>query len=321
MQLLVNARGVQQAYARWCRAQTLCSSWRAPRENSLPGRQWLCTQTSSGEAQAQEQSGNESPERKTLVVVGGAGYVGSHIARYAKRCGLSVLCISRSGASSAQLKDASLDGVAWLRGDALEPESWKYALSGASGVVSCVGGFGSNEQMRRICGDTNVSVARAAHEAGVPRFVFVSARMYAFQPAFMRGYFEGKKMAEQVAGELFGKDATILRPAFVYGARQISIPKVNVSLNVPLQLIGKPLHAFNQTQAARAVSKLGGPFELAFSPPTSVDDLSKCAVLGATGYLQAQGQAFTTDAQPPHRAAPPLILESDDIAHCAKTHA
>ncbi|CAN0454323.1 unnamed protein product, partial [Scytosiphon promiscuus] len=32
-----------------------------------------------------------------------------------------------------------------------------HQLSGAAGAVSCVGAFGSNEEMERICGDATVA--------------------------------------------------------------------------------------------------------------------------------------------------------------------
>lgn len=35
-------------------------------------------------------------------------------------------------------------------------------LAGATGVVSCVGAFGSNEQMEKICGDATVTATEAA---------------------------------------------------------------------------------------------------------------------------------------------------------------
>lgn len=35
-------------------------------------------------------------------------------------------------------------------------------LSGAEGVVSCVGGFGSNEHMEKLCGDATVLATEAA---------------------------------------------------------------------------------------------------------------------------------------------------------------
>ena len=37
-------------------------------------------------------------------------------------------------------------------------------LSGAEGVISCVGGFGSNEQMEKLCGDATVVATEAAEQ-------------------------------------------------------------------------------------------------------------------------------------------------------------
>ena len=40
--------------------------------------------------------------------------------------------------------------VAFMQADALEPEQWRDQLQGAVGVVSCLGGFGSNEFMLKV---------------------------------------------------------------------------------------------------------------------------------------------------------------------------
>ena len=37
-----------------------------------------------------------------------------------------------------------------VQADALEPEQWREQLQGAVGVVSCLGGFGSNEFMLKV---------------------------------------------------------------------------------------------------------------------------------------------------------------------------
>ncbi len=39
-----------------------------------------------------------------------------------------------------------------LQGDALQPEQWRWVMQGTLGVVSCVGAFGSNEYMFKVCG-------------------------------------------------------------------------------------------------------------------------------------------------------------------------
>lgn len=47
--------------------------------------------------------------------------------------------------------------------------------SGAVGAISCVGGFGNHEQMRRVNGTANAVAMAAAKAAGIPRFAYVSA--------------------------------------------------------------------------------------------------------------------------------------------------
>ncbi len=38
-----------------------------------------------------------------------------------------------------------------LQADAFEPDQWRDQLQGAVGVVSCLGGFGSNDFMLKVC--------------------------------------------------------------------------------------------------------------------------------------------------------------------------
>lgn len=41
--------------------------------------------------------------------------------------------------------------------------------------MTTVGAFGTNDYMRRVCGEANIRAMRAAKEAGVSRFAFISA--------------------------------------------------------------------------------------------------------------------------------------------------
>ena len=42
------------------------------------------------------------------------------------------------------------DALVSVQADAFEPEQWREQLEGAVGVVSCLGGFGSNEFMLKV---------------------------------------------------------------------------------------------------------------------------------------------------------------------------
>lgn len=55
-----------------------------------------------------------------------------------------------------------------------------------------MGAFGSDSFMERICGDATVEMVKAAKEANVPHFAFVSAHDYKL-PLILKGYYSGKK--------------------------------------------------------------------------------------------------------------------------------
>lgn len=50
-----------------------------------------------------------------------------------------------------------------MQADALEPEQWREQLQGAVGVVSCLGGFGSNEYMLKV-----YTCSKQAPQCGAP---------------------------------------------------------------------------------------------------------------------------------------------------------
>jgi hypothetical protein len=65
-------------------------------------------------------------------------------------------------------------------------------------VVSCVGAFGSDAFMERVCGDATVGMAKAAKAAKVRNFAFVSAHDYKL-PLVLKGYYAGKRCARRGA--------------------------------------------------------------------------------------------------------------------------
>ncbi|XP_073224532.1 uncharacterized protein At1g32220, chloroplastic-like [Cicer arietinum] len=97
-----------------------------------------------------------------MLVLGGNGFVGSHICREALNHGLSVASISRSGRSS--LHDSWASNVIWYKGNLLSAHSLKEALNGVTAVMSCIGGFGSNSYMYKINGTANINAIRAASD-------------------------------------------------------------------------------------------------------------------------------------------------------------
>ncbi|XP_073103504.1 uncharacterized protein At1g32220, chloroplastic isoform X2 [Elaeis guineensis] len=140
------------------------------------------------------------PSDKKLLVLGGNGFVGSHVCREALERGLSVSSLSRSGRSS--IRESWADKVVWHQGNLLVPDSLKDVMNGVTAVISCVGGFGSNSHMYKINGTANINAIRAASEQGVKRFVYISAADFGVANYLLQGYYKGKKAAE---AELFSR--------------------------------------------------------------------------------------------------------------------
>ena len=88
----------------------------------------------------------EAPVNARIVVFGANGYVGQQIVHAALKSGVNVTAINRSGKPSNFQSSHKNDArVAWLKGDIFNGDSWRHELKGATGVISCVGAFGSNE--------------------------------------------------------------------------------------------------------------------------------------------------------------------------------
>ena len=158
-------------------------------------------------------------------------------------------------------------------------------LAGASAVVSCIGGFGTNEEMERINGDANVAAVTAAKAAGVPRFVYVSVYQYNL-PSFVTdaiGYFVGKRKAEKAVLAAYGDAATVLQPGFIYGDRAVG------TATLPLGTVGKPLEQLLTGSLGKALKPLGAipGSDILLAPPVSVDAVATAAVRCATGSAPA----------------------------------
>ncbi|EOY29263.1 PREDICTED: uncharacterized protein At1g32220, chloroplastic isoform X1 [Theobroma cacao] len=207
------------------------------------------------------------PPSEKLLVLGGNGFVGSHICREALNRGLTVASLSRSGRSS--LHDSWAKNVTWHQGNLLSSDSWKEALNGVTSVISCVGGFGSNSYMYKINGTANINAIRAAAEKGVKRFIYISAADFGLANYLLQGYYEGKRAAETELLTKFPYGGVILRPGFIYGTRSVG------SVKLPLGVVGSPLEMVLQHAKPLNQLPLVGPL---FTPPINVTSVAKVAV-------------------------------------------
>ncbi|KAL0874612.1 hypothetical protein Bca101_024317 [Brassica carinata] len=207
------------------------------------------------------------PPTEKLLVLGGNGFVGSHVCKEALDRGLSVSSLSRSGKSF--LQESWATRVTWHQGNLLSSDSLKDALDGVTSVISCVGGFGSNSYMYKINGTANINAIRAASEKGVKRFVYISAADFGLANYLLSGYYEGK-VSNSFFIPLFG---IILRPGFIYGTRSVG------SMKIPLGVFGSPMEMVLQQAKPLNQLPLVGPL---FTPPVNVESVAKVAVRAAT---------------------------------------
>lgn len=190
--------------------------------------------------------------RSRLLILGGNGYVGQNICHAAIQSNKFdvVRSLNRSGAPSSSSTpshlSSSLAQVEWISADIFDKIARDDVMSSHDIVISCIGAFGSNEFMQRICGDATIEAIRSAKEHGVvSKFGFVSsAQVYDGSMALkalptyapMYGYFQGKFRAENELMNSFPDSHVILRPGFIYGPRHVGRGHV-----LPLQLVGRPI--------------------------------------------------------------------------------
>ena len=162
-----------------------------------------------------------------IVIFGGSGYVGSHVAQLLTSKGYSVVSVSRSSPSDQADKIAKIlgkplsgGGIEYVSLDA-STDDLGNVLKGATAVVSCVGVAPGGANQRAGNGAVNVRIANAAKAAGNKRFVYISvASELANGPAkFLLGdYLKGKAEAETAVINDFGtENSLVVKPAIIAG--------------------------------------------------------------------------------------------------------
>ena len=170
----------------------------------------------------------------TVLVTGGGGLVGSHVIDALRARGRPVRAVVRRGAVA---------GVESITGDVTDPETWRRAAAGVTGIVhaaALVAPRAPFAEFERVnVGGTRLAVA-AARAVGA-RLVHVSSvAVYGRSAAFAAGrgavtedfpfhpiperdfYARTKRLAEEVVREAADRDglsAAAIRPNVIYGER------------------------------------------------------------------------------------------------------
>ena len=113
-------------------------------------------------------------------------------------------------------------------------------------------------------------------------------------------YFEGKRRAEQALLETFPEPGTgvVLRPSFIYGHRKVALrnplsPSSEAALDVPLNLLGRPLELLLSNPLADKLRNVLPGMQAPLAPPISVSDVAAAAVLVAEGAEQTRALCAT----------------------------
>jgi uncharacterized protein YbjT (DUF2867 family) len=210
----------------------------------------------------------------TVLVTGGTGFVGGHVVQALRADDRPVRALVREPRKGTQI--AGL-GAELVGGDVTDPQSLRAALVGCDAVVHLVAiRRGSPAEFERVMSQATRDLVAAAREAGVRRFVLMSAAGTSEQTAAAVPYFRAKWQMEQAVRES-GLEHVIFRPSFVFGrdggvlplfVRQVRYSPVTPVIGSGLNRV-QPIWvddvasffaaAIDKPEAANRVFELGGP--------------------------------------------------------------
>lgn len=152
-------------------------------------------------------------EDKLVVLIGGGGFLGAHLAQELLRRGARLRIVERHPEQAYRLKAlANLGQIQFGRCNVKDPRSLAAAMQDADAAVYLVGTFGDDQFALQA--DGAGFAAEAAAAAGAGAFVYVSA--VGADPDSDSGYASSKGVGEQQVRAAFPR-ATIVRPTILFG--------------------------------------------------------------------------------------------------------
>jgi NADH dehydrogenase len=149
-----------------------------------------------------------------ILVTGGTGFVGGHVVHELRGRDLPVRCLVRDPRQATKLAGW---GCELTEGDVTDAGSLRRAVAGADSIVHLVAiRQGPREQFQRIMVDGTRDLLAAARDAGVGRFVHMSALGTSEETRELVPYYWAKWENEQQVRSS-GIPFVIFRPSFVFG--------------------------------------------------------------------------------------------------------
>ena len=224
---------------------------------------------------------------QTILLTGGTGFVGSHVADALTQRGDHIRALVREKSDTAHLHSLNVECV---KGDFTDADAVRQAVEGVDAVIHCaakVGDWGNVEEYRKI----NVEGLRVLLEAvrGKPlqRFVHLSSLgVYEARHHYgtdeseplpsqhIDGYTQSKVECETLAlneHRKYETPITILRPGFIYGPRDRTLlPRLAQRLkNDDVVYFAKGKNALNTTFVGNLVDAI----MLALDKPEAVGEI------------------------------------------------
>ena len=151
-----------------------------------------------------------------ILVTGGTGFVGPKVVHALRERELPVRCLVRKPSATAAQSLAAW-GSELVQGDVTDVESLTRAVAGCEVVVHLVAiRQGSQEQFERVMEQATRDLVSASKEAGVRRFVLMSALGTSEATKDLVPYYHAKwDMEQTVKGSEL--EHVIFRPSFIFG--------------------------------------------------------------------------------------------------------
>jgi uncharacterized protein YbjT (DUF2867 family) len=148
-----------------------------------------------------------------ILLTGGSGFVGGHVAHRLRDQDHAVRCLVRDSRRAEKL---ATWGCELVEGDMTDPASLRRAVEGAEAIVHLVAiRQGKPEQFQRIMVEGTRDLLRAAQDAGVKRFVHMSALGATAETKDAVPYYGAKWQMEQDLQQS-GLPYVIFRPSFIF---------------------------------------------------------------------------------------------------------
>jgi nucleoside-diphosphate-sugar epimerase len=169
----------------------------------------------------------------TIFVTGASGFVGRRVVSALVAAGYSVIALSRgTGPKSCE------PGVKWLTGDVLDSDTYAAGLADCDTVVHLAAATGNASALEhsRVNLSGTERLVRAAREARIAQFLFVSSIAVTFPRIAGYPYAETKKAAEAVVRKS-GLSHVILRPTIVLGQGSPVAGALQKLANLPVVVV------------------------------------------------------------------------------------